>query len=207
MAPEVARAKGYSAKVDIWSLGCLLLEMLSGSPPWHKVKGSVIYLLGTGKTPPIPDNISPLARRFLESCFSVDPERRPRADELLSHPLAQVEGLTFDFKSWVASMESAGPSAGSSPVSDDGDDGDGGDVGRREYDGRTDVTLRLLGEDYDDPTPEDVVGSYEVSDDGEEAGAVDDWIGPEDDRTLNDPWIARRGLPPSRLDSNDSTFK
>ncbi|KAJ1549533.1 hypothetical protein HK405_013718 [Cladochytrium tenue] len=105
MAPEVARAKGYSAKVDIWSLGCLVLEMLTGNPPWFKVSGSVIYMLGSGKPPPIPDGISSLARGFLELCFAINPDQRPRAEDLLEHPFASVGDLDFDFKTWVASLE------------------------------------------------------------------------------------------------------
>ena len=36
MAPEVVSLskKGYSAKVDIWSLGCVVLEMFAGRRPW-----------------------------------------------------------------------------------------------------------------------------------------------------------------------------
>jgi len=34
MAPEVVNGKGYSAKVDIWSVGCCVLEMLTGTHPW-----------------------------------------------------------------------------------------------------------------------------------------------------------------------------
>ncbi|KAI9006088.1 kinase-like domain-containing protein, partial [Gaertneriomyces semiglobifer] len=83
MAPEVARGRGYSAKVDIWSLGCLVLEMLTNRTPWHKVRGNVIYLLGTGNKPPIADSVCGPARTFLEQCFEVDPEKRPTATELL----------------------------------------------------------------------------------------------------------------------------
>lgn len=34
MAPEVVKNEPYSAKVDIWSLGCTMIEMLTGQRPW-----------------------------------------------------------------------------------------------------------------------------------------------------------------------------
>jgi serine/threonine protein kinase len=111
MAPEVASAKGYSAKVDIWSLGCLVLEMLTGTQPWNGVKGNIMLLLGQGNTPPVPDDLSPLAKDILEKCFRMyvhlvyifnvrDPEARPTASELLKHPFADVDPTEFDFRAW-----------------------------------------------------------------------------------------------------------
>lgn len=77
MAPEVVRSQGsgYSAKVDIWSLGCVVLEMFSGKRPWYKEEViGAIYKLGTvNEAPPIPDadTIDPAALSFMYDCFNV----------------------------------------------------------------------------------------------------------------------------------------
>jgi mitogen-activated protein kinase kinase kinase len=79
MAPEVVRSQGhgYSAKVDIWSLGCVVLEMFAGRRPWSKEEAvGAIYKLGSlNEAPPIPDDvsaeISPWAIAFMADCFQM----------------------------------------------------------------------------------------------------------------------------------------
>jgi len=79
MAPEVVRSQGvgYSAKIDIWSLGCVVLEMFAGRRPWSKEEAiGAIYKLGNlNQAPPIPedvsDTISPVALSFMFDCFNV----------------------------------------------------------------------------------------------------------------------------------------
>lgn len=79
MAPEVIQSKGqgYSAKVDIWSLGCVVLEMFAGRRPWSKEEaiGAIFKLGSLSQAPPIPDdvsmNISPIALAFMYDCFTV----------------------------------------------------------------------------------------------------------------------------------------
>ncbi|KAK3077708.1 mitogen-activated protein kinase kinase kinase, partial [Coniosporium uncinatum] len=94
MAPEVIRSHGggYSAKVDIWSLGCVVLEMFAGRRPWSKEEAiGAIYKLGSlNQAPPIPEDvsskISPQAISFMYDCFTIDPGERPTADTLLRAP-------------------------------------------------------------------------------------------------------------------------
>ncbi|KAF2972330.1 hypothetical protein GQX73_g1273 [Xylaria multiplex] len=92
MAPEVIRSQGegYSAKVDIWSLGCVVLEMFAGRRPWSKEEAvGAIYKIANGETPPINDEvraaITPYALGFMLDCFTVDPRDRPTALRLLRH--------------------------------------------------------------------------------------------------------------------------
>ena len=37
MAPEIIELKGASAKSDIWSLGCTVIELLTGRPPYAEI--------------------------------------------------------------------------------------------------------------------------------------------------------------------------
>jgi tRNA A-37 threonylcarbamoyl transferase component Bud32 len=79
MAPEVIRAQGqgYSAKVDIWSLGCVVLEMFAGRRPWSKEEAiGAIYKLGSlNQAPPIPEDVSRVigveGLSFMYDCFTM----------------------------------------------------------------------------------------------------------------------------------------
>lgn len=92
MAPEVVRQTAYTKKADIWSLGCLIVEMMTGSHPHpnctqlqaiFKIGGS-----GAGNTsnarPDLPEGCSPEAKDFLERTFEIEHEKRPTAAELLA---------------------------------------------------------------------------------------------------------------------------
>ena len=107
MAPEVIdsivedKKQGYSAKVDIWSLGCVVLEMYAGHRPWlNEAVILAIYKIGKTKlAPPIPDNIviSSEGKEFIQRCFTIDAEERPTASDLLQHPFMEVDPL-FSFE-------------------------------------------------------------------------------------------------------------
>ncbi|KAJ5493107.1 hypothetical protein N7539_001853 [Penicillium diatomitis] len=100
MAPEViqSQGQGYSAKVDIWSLGCVVLEMFAGRRPWSKEEaiGAIFKLGSLNQAPPIPDDvsmsISPAALAFMYDCFTVNSSERPTAGTLLTrHPFCEPD--------------------------------------------------------------------------------------------------------------------
>ncbi|QSL66815.1 hypothetical protein MERGE_001202 [Pneumocystis wakefieldiae] len=105
MAPEVIQnqKQGYSAKIDIWSLGCLVLEMFAGKRPWSDDEAiGVMFKVGNERqAPPIPEdilqNIKNDALDFLKLCFIVDPSLRPTARQLLNHPFIKNADSKFKF--------------------------------------------------------------------------------------------------------------
>eukprot|EP01137_Pigoraptor_chileana_P036033 Opistho-2@30957 len=87
MAPEVVTESGYGRKSDIWSIGCVLYEMGTGSPPWaHMGPVSAIFQIGSGtEIPRLGDQFSAAAHDFLGLCLKRNPNERPFARELLYH--------------------------------------------------------------------------------------------------------------------------
>lgn len=112
MAPEVVKQSVHTVKADIWSLGCLVVEMLTGEHPWPNLSqmqaifkvcfypsSSPTYHLvysfdrrhflpqiGMSARPELPVDISKEAEDFLLKTFELDHTKRPSAAELLEHP-------------------------------------------------------------------------------------------------------------------------
>lgn len=89
MAPEVMKQGGYGRKADIWSVGCVVLEMLTAKPPWNGTENQVLLMMKVllySEIPQIPNNISEECKDFLTKCLQRDPNLRPTAQELLKHP-------------------------------------------------------------------------------------------------------------------------
>ncbi|KAG8940832.1 ATP binding [Tulasnella sp. 424] len=87
MAPEVVKQSGHSSKADIWSVGCVIVEMLTGEHPFPKASQmQAIFQIGSYAKPDSPPDISPEAEDFLAKTFEIDHNLRPSAIELLQHP-------------------------------------------------------------------------------------------------------------------------
>jgi len=89
MAPEVVLGESYNTKVDIWSLGIVVREMLEGEPPFaNEPPLRALYLLTTQDPPPIkePQNWSLDCLDFMDKCLQRDPVKRNSAEGLLQHP-------------------------------------------------------------------------------------------------------------------------
>ncbi|KAI5955351.1 SSK2 [Candida jiufengensis] len=116
MSPEVitGSSSDRSGVVDIWSLGCCVLEMATGRRPWANLDNewAIMYHIAAGHKPqlPSPEQLSEDGRRFVSRCLEHDPTKRPSAVELLNDP-------------WIVSIRQVAFSGGSefnTPSSENG---------------------------------------------------------------------------------------
>jgi serine/threonine protein kinase len=87
MAPEIIQLSGATSASDIWSVGCTVIELLQGRPPYHNLAAMpALFAIVNDDHPPLPEGVSPAARDFLMQCFQKDPNLRVSAKKLGRHP-------------------------------------------------------------------------------------------------------------------------
>eukprot|EP01063_Lacrimia_lanifica_P030533 TRINITY_DN4865_c0_g1_i1.p1 TRINITY_DN4865_c0_g1~~TRINITY_DN4865_c0_g1_i1.p1 ORF type:complete len:895 (+),score=264.82 TRINITY_DN4865_c0_g1_i1:193-2877(+) len=93
MAPEVITAcddGAYDTKVDVWSVGCTLVEMITGQPPWsgtlENMWAAMFHIARSTEPPPLPDDLPQIVKSFLIRVFERKASKRPSCTQLLADP-------------------------------------------------------------------------------------------------------------------------
>ncbi len=86
LSPEVIQLKGVSPAADIWALGCTIIEMLTGYPPYSGINTmSAMFRIVEDKHPPLPEGCSLELVDLLLQVFQREPINRPSAKALNYH--------------------------------------------------------------------------------------------------------------------------
>ncbi|XP_050267796.1 serine/threonine-protein kinase STY46-like isoform X9 [Quercus robur] len=85
MAPEVIEHKPYDHKVDVFSFGVLLWELLTGKLPYEQLSPlqAAVGVVQKGLRPIIPKQTPQKLGELLERCWQQDPSSRPEFSEIL----------------------------------------------------------------------------------------------------------------------------
>ncbi|XP_057995016.1 mitogen-activated protein kinase kinase kinase 20-like [Hevea brasiliensis] len=100
MSSESVKLAEISPALDFWSLGCIVIEMITGKSPWHElvVEDILVRLAFEGSSPEIPESMSKKGKDFLRICFMRPHCERWTANMLLDHPFIVDEELTSPFE-------------------------------------------------------------------------------------------------------------
>ena len=103
IAPELLEGKRYGQEVDLWSIGILMFELMTGDTPfnptgcesresWHKMLNENIRK----NDPVFPDYYPESARRLTASLLRKNPEDRPNIRQVKSDPWWQENFVFFE---------------------------------------------------------------------------------------------------------------
>ncbi|KAE8693321.1 hypothetical protein F3Y22_tig00110813pilonHSYRG00162 [Hibiscus syriacus] len=114
IAPESINENVYDSAVDIWALGCAIVEMFTGKPAWNFKPGTnlaalLIKIGVSDELPGIPQVLSEEGQDFLGKCFVKDPKKRWTAEMLLDHPFVAGDDEFVSLTRCEAEEESTSP--------------------------------------------------------------------------------------------------
>lgn len=92
LPPEMVYKKAYDHTIDIWSVGILAFEFLTGHPPFESADQAQTFSKIKNLDVPYPEYMSPAARDFIAQILQKESVCRPAIATVLQHPwLSQSE--------------------------------------------------------------------------------------------------------------------
>ncbi|XP_066998074.2 serine/threonine-protein kinase fused isoform X2 [Anabrus simplex] len=102
MAPELIEENPYDHNADLWSLGCIIYELVVGTPPFCTT--SILHLVRLIRHEAVkwPDFVSVECRSFIQGLLQKDPNQRLTWPHLLNHPFVK-DGILIQSEEGVGS--------------------------------------------------------------------------------------------------------
>ncbi|XP_071717992.1 mitogen-activated protein kinase kinase kinase 18 [Rutidosis leptorrhynchoides] len=120
MAPEVVRGEYQGPESDVWSLGCTVIEMITGKPAWQDRGVDTLFQIGySDELPDLPAQMPNELCDFVSKCIRRDRSERWSCDQLLQHPYLLSCNSQLVDKKWSPRCVFDWPSSSFSDVSDE----------------------------------------------------------------------------------------
>ncbi|KAH6600016.1 hypothetical protein BASA50_002603 [Batrachochytrium salamandrivorans] len=86
ISPEVVSRRSYGLETDLWSLGCMIVTILTGTPPFQSAAVKSTLDKASRLEYSLPDHISHDARDLIDKLLRLDPKRRISLSGVMQHP-------------------------------------------------------------------------------------------------------------------------
>ncbi|EAR93838.1 Serine/Threonine kinase domain protein (macronuclear) [Tetrahymena thermophila SB210] len=103
ISPEIVNGEAYGQSVDIWSLGILTFELLTGKSPFQYETKNEILVNILNMNINIPNYLSEEAKDFIKSLLVRDPSKRMTMDQVVNHKWI-VQNLQKYSQEWDADL-------------------------------------------------------------------------------------------------------
>ncbi|CAL1528177.1 unnamed protein product [Lymnaea stagnalis] len=95
MSPEILKTSRYTTKTDVWSLGCVVHEVMTLCPTFSGISiHDVMNKITKCKIDPMPNIYSLILQQLVRTILEVNPKKRPDATDVLFY-VCQIQGRPF----------------------------------------------------------------------------------------------------------------
>jgi len=86
LAPEMIKQSGHDKSLDVWNLGVLLFELLTGSPPFEGGNQNELFSNILALKIKWPARFSGVAKDLISKLLKINPMQRIPIDQIVKHP-------------------------------------------------------------------------------------------------------------------------